>query len=284
MRAKRFGRVVRAARHDTAPAVRRATTIPARRDTGTERARHAGQRLCSNKPVRMDRLDEAVWADVCDLLADPERLREEYTRRLSAPAPEAETLRSLESRVEQCQRRVSRLIDGYEHELLTRDEFESRAAPARRQLAEAESELHSWQEQTRDHEELQNVIGAFEEFRSRIEQGLSNPDAASRQAIVRALVKRVEIDGEQVRVVYRVHPTVPAPSRHESSGEPLPKGSHPPVPAARGEAAAPPETDANAPWLFPYCSTRQRFGRLSPENTEQPKTSNEATGLEQPKT
>ena len=226
--------------------------------TGTERARHGGEKLCSNKPVRMDRLDDAVWCDVCKLLADPERLRDEYTRRLGSPAPEAETLRSLESRVANCRHRVSRMIDAYEHSLLTRDEFESRVATARRQLTEAESELDAWQEQTRDQAELQNVIGAFEDFRRRIEQGLSNPDAATRQAIVRALVKRVEIDGEQVRVVYRVHPTVPSERQNKTPDD---RSGVENQPAESGVTIKDPAATvaSPAPWSFPYCSLRQRL-------------------------
>ena len=137
---------------------------------------------------------------------------------------------------------------------------ESRVSTARRHLCEAESEFDAWQEQTRDHEELQNVIGVFEEFRTRIEQGLSNPDAASRQAIVRALVKRVEIDGAEVRVVYRVHPTVPAKSRDESSRESLAEVGKQPDPTAAAEDSPLPKTESSAPWLFPYCSKHQRGG------------------------
>jgi len=52
------------------------------RCTGTDAYRFGGQRVCHNKQVRTDLLEEAVWADVCALLKDPGRIEAEYERRL----------------------------------------------------------------------------------------------------------------------------------------------------------------------------------------------------------
>src|SRR6266851_5503463 len=41
-----------------------------------------GERVCQNTQVRTDLVDLAVWQEVCTLLAHPERLAEEYRRRL----------------------------------------------------------------------------------------------------------------------------------------------------------------------------------------------------------
>lgn len=43
---------------------------------GTDAYRFGGERLCQHTPVRTDRLDLAVWQEVCTLLAHPERLVE----------------------------------------------------------------------------------------------------------------------------------------------------------------------------------------------------------------
>ena len=42
-----------------------------------------GYFICSNKPIRLDRLDAAMWADVRAVLERPEELRQELERRLS---------------------------------------------------------------------------------------------------------------------------------------------------------------------------------------------------------
>jgi len=49
---------------------------------GTDAYRFGGERVCPNTQVRTDLLDLAVWQEVCTLLAHPERLAEEYRRRL----------------------------------------------------------------------------------------------------------------------------------------------------------------------------------------------------------
>src|SRR5262249_31855584 len=57
------------------------------RCSGTEPHRFGGERVCRGRQVRSDMLDGAVWEDVRSLLADPERLRAEYERRLGRPGP-----------------------------------------------------------------------------------------------------------------------------------------------------------------------------------------------------
>src|SRR5262249_60036843 len=52
------------------------------RCVGCDAYRFGGQRICTNKQCRTDELDKAVWTDVCALLADPQRVHQEYQRRL----------------------------------------------------------------------------------------------------------------------------------------------------------------------------------------------------------
>ncbi len=58
---------------------------------------------------------------------------------------------------------------------------------------------------------LDKVLGRLDEFAARIKTGLHEADWLTRREIIRALVKRVEIDQEQVRVVFRVNPPPHAP-------------------------------------------------------------------------
>ena len=56
------------------------------RCTGTDGHRFAGQRQCDAKPLPVEPLDAAVWAEVCRLLENPARVADEYQRRLQAVA------------------------------------------------------------------------------------------------------------------------------------------------------------------------------------------------------
>jgi site-specific DNA recombinase len=178
------------------------------RCTGSDAYRFGGQRLCWNKQIRTDMLDAAVWDDVRRLLSEPERVRSEYERRLqgaqTGPNQEVEHLTKLVSNVKKM---ISRLIDAYGEGLLDKSEFEPRISAARARLAKLEEEHRQRIGEAAQEAELRLVIGQLEEFASRVSQGLQEPDWTTRRGIVRALVKRVEVDEQEVRIVYRVSPS-----------------------------------------------------------------------------
>ena len=73
--------------------------------TGTDRFRWGGVRICENAPVRMERLDAAVWEDVAALLGDPDRIRREFERqRHQFPAAEPRRLEAIAKEVERVER------------------------------------------------------------------------------------------------------------------------------------------------------------------------------------
>jgi hypothetical protein len=71
---------------------------------------------------------------------------------------------------------------------------------------------------TREEEEraLRLVISRFEDFAQAVATGLAEADLERKRMILHALVKRVEIDDEVIRVVFRVSP--PHPSGHDPPG------------------------------------------------------------------
>src|SRR5512144_1358461 len=178
------------------------------RCTGSDAYRFGGQRLCWDEQVRTDLLDAAVWEDVRRLLSEPERVRREYERRLrgaeTGPDREVEHLGKLMRNVK---RMISRLIDAYGDGLLDKSEFEPRITAARERLTKLEAEHRQRIGEAAQEAELRLVIGQLEEFAKRVSQGLQEPDWATRREVVRALVRRVEIDEQEVRIVYRVTPS-----------------------------------------------------------------------------
>jgi site-specific DNA recombinase len=178
------------------------------RCTGSDAYRFGGQRLCWNKQVRTDVLDAAVWDDVRRLLSEPERIHAEYQRRLqgaeTGPSHEVEHLNKMIVNVKKL---ISRLIDAYGEGLLEKSEFEPRIVAARERLARWEEEREQRMGEATREAELRLVIGQLEEFARRVSQELQEPDWATRREIVRALVKQVEIDEQEVRIVYRVSPS-----------------------------------------------------------------------------
>ena len=107
------------------------------RCTGTDAYRFGGQRVCQNKQVRTDLLEEAVWEDVCALLKDPQRIEAEYERRLQNKDSEnvSKGGRQLEVLIQKVRRGIARLIDACSEGLLDKQEFEPRVRAFRERLA-----------------------------------------------------------------------------------------------------------------------------------------------------
>jgi site-specific DNA recombinase len=178
------------------------------RCTGSDAHHCGGQRLCWNRTVRTDLLDAAVWEDVRSLLSEPHRIREEYERRCKRTKPDgARELNQVAKLINQVKKSISRLIDAYEQGLLDKSEFEPRIITARERLARLEEERKREADQEVQESELRLVIGQLGEFATRVSEELREPDWLTRREIIRALVKQVEIDEDEVRVVYRVSPS-----------------------------------------------------------------------------
>jgi site-specific DNA recombinase len=178
------------------------------RCTGSDAYRFGGQRLCWNKQVRTDVLDAAVWKDVSQLLAEPERVRVEYQRRLQATGTDTNhELEHINKIIKNIRKLIARLIDAYGDGLLDKSEFEPRILSARERVARWEDEYRQQETEVTQEAELRLVIGQLEEFARRISEEMREPSWETRREVIRALVKKVEVDQQEVRIVYRVSPS-----------------------------------------------------------------------------
>ena len=182
---------------------------------GADSYRFGGRRICDNGRFRCDLLEEAVWQDVCDLLMDPGRIRQEHERRLKGGKNEGAKRQRLEELIRKVERGIQRLIDGYAEGLLEHNEFEPRVRAAKGQLATLRKEVNGHVEQESTEEQLRLVIGHLESFAERMKASLSEANWQTKRDVIRTLVKEVQIEKEQVRVVYKVDPSpfAPAPDR-----------------------------------------------------------------------
>jgi site-specific DNA recombinase len=179
---------------------------------GTDKYRHGGRAICENPSLPGSSLEESVWSDVCALLKDPGRLKRELERRLEkAPTNMLDTTQ-LQKSIAQLKQRIGRLIDGYENGWLDKSDFERRIQRAKERLAREEEILDHHQRESLDDEELRLVASRFETFAAQIADGLEHADFATRRRLLRLLVDRIEVDRDEVRIVYKVQPRPFAPS------------------------------------------------------------------------
>jgi len=176
------------------------------RCVGTDSYRFGGQRACANTQMRTDLVELAVWQEVCQLLNDPQRLEREYHRRGHARPRGAkwETPESLRGQITKLQRGMARLIDGYAEGLIEKAEFEPRIKQMKQRVTVLEEQLQQLADEAVQQRELRLLIGQLEEFVTKVQRNLVTADWEMKREIIRALVRRVEIDKQEVTVVFRV--------------------------------------------------------------------------------
>jgi len=176
---------------------------------GTDAYRFGGVRLCDNHQVRTDRLDELVWQQVVALLAQPDRLRTEYWRRLDvlerSDRDGADTI-SLEKQKLHLEKGKSRLIDSYAKEIIDKTDFDPKIRQFKVRLEQINQQIDESRHRQTGQFELFLVISRLEEFAAAVNDKLSTVDFATKREIIRALVKRIEIHKEEIIVVFRVDP------------------------------------------------------------------------------
>jgi site-specific DNA recombinase len=184
---------------------------------GNGATRMTGVHVCQSRSIRGELLEQIVWDDARSLLEEPARVEAEYQRRLNLSAeqgrgPDDQKLRK---QLNQARRQIGRLIDAYGDGLIDKAEFEPRIRAARDQVAKLETDIKSQAEQQQQIQELRLVIGHLQAFAERVHNGLDAVTTADRRQILRALIKRIEVDCEEVTIVYRIdcHPFPHAPER-----------------------------------------------------------------------
>jgi site-specific DNA recombinase len=197
---------------------------------GTDAYRFGGERVCQNAQVRTDRLDLAVWQEVCALLAQPARLAEEYRRRLHPDSSTKHTtLTTLEAQLGKLRQGLARLIDSYTAALIEKHEFEPRITRLRQRIAHVEAHRQQLAEEAALHTDLRLIIGRLEDFAAQVQEGLVEADWSRQREMIRALVKRVEVAHDQVNVVFRIDPRPGDPSPEKKSLQDCRRSTHPPL-------------------------------------------------------
>lgn len=166
--------------------------------------------------MRGDRLEQVVWDRVRAVLESPSRVADEYRRRVSDAqntATKMDETGQLDRQMATLRRGIGRLIDSYAEGVIDRAEFEPRIAGLKARLARLQTQRQTAAEAAEAERELRLVIGHLEEFAGKVRHSLDVLDWYGRRDIIRTLVRRIEIDGDRIEIVFRI----PPPPEH---GEP----------------------------------------------------------------
>ena len=171
---------------------------------GTEKHRFEGNAICTNRSVKGHELEALVWEDLCHLLRNPARLRNELQRRQESQSPTSSQIKEQERRVKSLRERLDRLIDIHTEGQITKAEFTTRVTRLRDQHDSELSTLSSLQGQQHDSIDYAQAERALEQFQQSVESNLATASLDLKANIAKLLIKQIEITVDQVRIVYKV--------------------------------------------------------------------------------
>jgi site-specific DNA recombinase len=186
-----------------------ANTLRYYRCTGADGYRFHGEAVCQNGPVRGDQLEQVVWSQVRSLLEQPDRMTDEYRRRIGLARDGAampDEIVRLHQQITTMRRGIGRLIDSYAEGLIDKAEFEPRIAGLKQRLSQLDERHRAALDAIEAERDLSLVISRLEDFSAKVANRLDGLDGAGMQEIIRILVRRIEIEGDAIEVVFRVPP------------------------------------------------------------------------------
>jgi site-specific DNA recombinase len=189
---------------------------------GKDEILSAREHRCSGRSVKAEEIEVAVWDHVAGLLAEPERLLEQFERFAGAGGAgdgrEGEEVRRLDGLVARLQREEKRLIDAYQAEVIDLDELASR----RKQLAERRRALSAQREQRlrlgEQAARAREAYGDLNAFCERVRSRLDGATFEEKQSILQLLIERIVV-GEDTLEIRHV---IPLRGPDKGSGGPGP--------------------------------------------------------------
>ncbi len=155
------------------------------------------------------RCDAMVWKEVRALLEDPSRVEDEYRRRLAATRDGIvmpEEIARLDRQSATLRRGIERLIDSYAEGVLEKAEFTPRIAGLKQRLSLLEERRQAAEDAVGLERDLSLIISRTEDFAAKVVKGLDSLDSNGRREIIRTVVRQIEINQDNVEVIFRVPP------------------------------------------------------------------------------
>ncbi len=178
-----------------------------RRKIGYYRCLGSDGRVCSNRPIRQDYLDNLVWYEITKLLENPELIRQEMERRIRQALDSGAVQKRKETIVKELRRirqGIDKLLDAYQEDLLSLSELRQRIPALKKREAALNSELQNLEAQQIDRKQLLQVSENIENLVGRLRQKANSLDVRERQKILRILVKEILIGKETIKIRHSI--------------------------------------------------------------------------------
>ena len=182
-------------------------TIYYYRCLGSDNYRYQGGRVCENKPVRADYLDQVVWDHITSLLADPALIRAEIGKRLDQARtadPAAGQRKRLEAALARASKGISSMVEALSEQLITIDELRARMPDLRAREATLRQQVNAIDAQLADRQAYLQLAENAEDFLTRLNASAATATVPDRQRVLRLLVKDILIGPDKITIRHRI--------------------------------------------------------------------------------
>jgi len=194
---------------------------------GSDDYRHANGRICHNKPIRQDYLDNVIWEQVLRLFEDPELIREEIHRRIQEiqdSSPTQKRKEVLDQQIARQQKGIEKLLDAYQEGLLELEELRSRMPELRKRKETLYTELRTLLATVTDQQTYLRLADNIESFLEHLRGTANMLDVLNRQKILRLVVKEILVYKDTIKIKHSIPVTgKPILPPDLSAGEKTPK-------------------------------------------------------------
>ena len=174
---------------------------------GSDDYRYENGRVCGNKPVRADYLDQLVWDHITGMLADPHLIRAEIDRRLDTARgsdPAVRERKRLETALAKASNGITRMIGAFGEQLITIDELRARMPDLRARETNLRNQIEALDSQLADREAYLKLASGLEGFLTQLHAKAETSTMKERQRVLRLLVKDVLIGPEKITIRHRI--------------------------------------------------------------------------------
>src|SRR5215216_3735983 len=178
----------------------------------TDALRAATGERCTARYIAATALDELVWQDLCQVLAEPSLIAHELERAHRGEwLPQALQARrkTIQDALAQLDRQQTRLLDAYLAEIIGRDEFERKRQEVQQTQNGLSQQLRQLDVQAQRQIDVAKLAEGISSFCQRIQPTLEGLNFAQRRQLVELLIDCVIVTDGHVEIRY-VLPTGPA--------------------------------------------------------------------------
>ena len=165
------------------------------RCSGQDGYRWPEGKVCSGHPVRTEALDDIVWGSLKNLLLTPEKIIEEYQRRLKTYKTDYEVVIIQKNKeIARYKRHRDRLIDLFQNGIIEKEEIADKLKDSSSKMEQLISEINYLKQQEHESNRLLTVISNLGDFRKNINKNLDAHNFEEKRNIVKFLVEEVTVD------------------------------------------------------------------------------------------